>query len=105
MNNTNQMKYSFTQEGDLQIISLIGPFDFIDQDIISKVNREIQQGSIYWCLDFSQTFYIASLGIATVIKIMKLVEKHKGHLIVRGYTDDMKNLLDLVNLSPHIGFL
>jgi len=98
--------YSLRYEmlGDIPVIFVIGDMTSdADSDIVAIFN-EIQEkykskGLIF---NFTQTNYINSAGLATLINIIQEMEKRSGTVIFTGLTSHFQKVMDIVGITEFV---
>ncbi len=102
MSGNYNLKYEML--GIIPVIFVIGDMTSdADGDIVSIFN-EIQQkynakGLIF---NFSQTNYINSAGLATLINIIQEMEKRSGTVIFTGLTSHFQKVMDIVGITEFV---
>lgn len=60
---------------------------------------EVERGERKFVLDFSNTEFIDSAGLGTLISISKVIHARDGQLRLMGLNDDMRRLFELTKLD------
>ncbi len=56
-------------------------------------------------LDLTAAYYITSMGIATMFKMIKKIRAAAGELHITGATDDMTDLIELGKMDAYITYI
>ncbi|MCZ8154697.1 MAG: STAS domain-containing protein [Leptospira sp.] len=71
-------------------------------EINEKVN-EIFQNNIYnLILDLTYLQYINSIGVSTLLSMIKIVEQHQGRMYIGGLNPFLDNVLKLMDIPKQI---
>lgn len=90
--------------GQVPVIFVIGDMTSdADSDIVT-IFKEIQskyssKGLIF---NFTQTNYINSAGLATLINIIQEMEKRSGSVVFTGLTSHFKKVMDIVGITEFV---
>jgi anti-sigma B factor antagonist len=74
-----------------------------DSDIVAAFNEillEIKSSGIVF--NFSQTNYINSAGLATLINIIQEMEKRSGKVVFTGLTSHFQKVMDIVGITEFV---
>ncbi len=83
-------------------IGIVGPFDQLDDQIISITDNIFSNGKKEIVIDFSKTTYITSLGIAVLLKLLKKTQKKDGTVYITNLTQDMYNFITSASLDKYL---
>ena len=61
--------------------------------------EEIERGERRFVIDFTNTGFIDSAGLGTLISISKVIHAREGRLRLMGLNDDMRRLFELTKLD------
>lgn len=90
---------------NMPAIVISGPFDFMSSKIDTFIEERIGKDTVSIVLDLSASHYLTSMGIATIFKLIKKMKAAGGILHIAGATDDMKELLQLSNVTAYISYI
>lgn len=102
---TDTEKIRHSQMQGMDSIEIIGAFDYNDIAVDDIVRDVISQGKKGLVFNLSQTSYITSAGIASLIKALKKMQGVNGTLYIFGATQDMIEFLQMTNLGSYLQFI
>lgn len=86
-------------------ICVVGPFDLMDNQIGAIADDIISQGKTDIVIDFSETSYLTSSGIAMLIKVLKKVQTAQGTLYIANVTQDMYEVISCSSLDKFLKYV
>jgi len=90
-------------EDTVLIISLHGQITNTNAYEINARISDIFKDDIYnIILDLTQLQYINSIGVATLLSMIRTVEKNKGKMSIGGLNHFLENVIKLMDLPKHI---
>ena len=97
------MKITERTESDISIIKPEGRIDWNTMPVFTDcLNRLIQEGSKKLLIDFSETEYIASSGMRTLITSLKMIEEKGGAMAICSLSDQLEELFNVVQFDKII---
>ena len=94
------MSYQFNKEKSVQILELNNFFDNIEnQKILSEISTYIENGDIYFIIDFSKMEYINSTGLSLLINILTKARNAGGEVIITNLSEKISQILILTRIE------
>lgn len=87
----------------VQVVSFVGQITNTNAYEINRNISSIFEGGIYQIiLDLSKLEYINSIGVATLIGIIKTVENQNGKIRIGGLNHFLENVIQLMDLPKKV---
>lgn len=86
-------------------IKIVGAFDTNDPQVTHIADAIIAEEKKDIVLDMSEVSYLATQGMACVIKVLKRLQAVEGVLHVYGATQDVRDLFHMVKIDQYLHFL
>ncbi|MDA3899333.1 MAG: STAS domain-containing protein [Spirochaetes bacterium] len=89
---------------DVPVIYIVGDMTSDADSAVVKVFREIKtkHGLKRIIFNFSETNYINSAGLATLINIIQEMEKVEGQVVFAGLTTHFQKVMDIVGITEFV---
>ncbi|TGL24150.1 anti-sigma factor antagonist [Leptospira yanagawae] len=87
----------------VQVVSFVGQITNTNAYEINRNISSVFEGGIYQIiLDLSKLEYINSIGVATLIGIIKTVENQNGKIRIGGLNHFLENVIQLMDLPKKV---
>ncbi|EOQ89969.1 STAS domain protein [Leptospira yanagawae serovar Saopaulo str. Sao Paulo = ATCC 700523] len=87
----------------VQVVSFVGQITNTNAYEINRNIASVFEGGIYQIiLDLSKLEYINSIGVATLIGIIKTVENQNGKIRIGGLNHFLENVIQLMDLPKKV---
>jgi anti-sigma B factor antagonist len=94
------MSYQFFKEKSVQILELNNFFDNIENSkILTEISNYIQNGDIYFIIDFSKMEYINSTGLSLLINILTKARNAGGEVIISNLSENISKVLLITRIE------
>lgn len=94
------MSHQFTKEKSVQILQLNNFFDNIENSkILSEISNFIENGDIYFIIDFSKMEYINSTGLSLLINILTKARNAGGEVIISNLSENISKILLITRIE------
>ncbi|MBP9888923.1 MAG: STAS domain-containing protein [Leptospiraceae bacterium] len=96
-------KIEVVNDSKLQILSFVGQINQNNSYSISdNINSFFESGTFDTILDLSNLVYINSIGLASILAIIKKTEEHSGRLVIGGINPKIQIIIQLLDLTNQI---
>ncbi|MBN2435463.1 MAG: STAS domain-containing protein [Spirochaetes bacterium] len=94
----------FEMIGDVPVIYISGDMTSDADSAVVKIFREIKAkaGVAKVIFNFSETNYINSAGLATLINVIQEMEKVEGRVVFAGLTTHFQKVMDIVGITEFV---
>ncbi|MBK6606314.1 MAG: STAS domain-containing protein [Leptospiraceae bacterium] len=96
-------KIEVVNDCKLQVLSFIGQINQNNSYSISdNINSFFESGTFDTILDLSNLVYINSIGLASILAIIKKTEEHSGRLVIGGINPKIQIIIQLLDLTNQV---
>ena len=96
-------KIEVVNDCKLQVLSFVGQINQNNSYSISdNINSFFESGTFDTILDLSNLVYINSIGLASILAIIKKTEEHSGRLVIGGINPKIQIIIQLLDLTNQI---
>ena len=96
-------KIEVVNDSKLQILSFVGQINQNNSYSISdNINSFFESGTFDTILDLSNLVYINSIGLASILAIIKKTEEHSGRLVIGGINPKIQIIIQLLDLTNQV---
>jgi len=96
------MNISCGEKNGVKVFLLDGKInDESYQEVMTKITDTFKTETVYFCVDFSKVTYINTLGLSSLIKILKASQEKKKILFFVSPSEFVSELLKITNLAKY----
>ena len=97
---SEDLKVRSRREGGAIVLSAEGEVTVFSSPALREVlRRAADEKPGRLVLDLSQTSYIDSSGVATLVEALQSVNRHKGQLVLAGMNDRVRGVFEIARLD------